>query len=236
MPDETTLARVRALLAQAEATRFPAEAEAFQTKAEALMARHLIDEAMLVADDRRRDGVVAKVVTIDNPYPSAKRTLLGAIATAFGCRTCGHQEAYGARVTKVSVVGFAADIDLVEALFTSLLVHATGAMLAAVPPPFTGVRAFRHAFLLEYAGRIRQRLAETTARARADAEAEAGTSVHPALRDRAAAVADRFAELFPHIQSARLSASATAGGAGRRAADTADLGQRRIRGQRALTN
>src|SRR5579875_2573250 len=45
--DEKMLARVRALLAKAEATTYPAEAETFTTAAQAMMARHSIDLSMI---------------------------------------------------------------------------------------------------------------------------------------------------------------------------------------------
>ena len=51
--DDPVLAKVRALLAQAESTTFEAEAEAFTAKAQELMARHAIDAALLWARSGR---------------------------------------------------------------------------------------------------------------------------------------------------------------------------------------
>ena len=85
------LGRVQALLAKAERTDFPEEAEALLAKAQDLMARHAISEAMVQAA-RARDGgsgesVTSLRVVVDAPYAGAKRTLLGAVAAANGCRT-----------------------------------------------------------------------------------------------------------------------------------------------------
>jgi len=64
----------------------------------------------------------------------------------------------------VTAVGMPADTDLVELLYTSLLVQATGAMAAATNGR-NRVKSFRRAFLLSYATRIRERLVQAQAQA-----------------------------------------------------------------------
>ncbi len=104
-----------------------------------------------------------------------------------------------------TVVGLPVDLELVELLFTSLLLQATRALAAAVRGgPSSAV--FGRGFLLAYAARIGERLAEAGRRAAAEATAAAGgpgASVLPVLARREAAVADRVAELFPRLRSTR---------------------------------
>ena len=73
----------------------------------------------------------------------------------------------------MTVVGFPADLNAVELLFTSLLVQANTAMLRAggKKDEFgrSRTRAFRQSFLVSYAIRIGERLEEATAHATAEA-------------------------------------------------------------------
>jgi hypothetical protein len=64
------------------------------------------------------------------------------------------------------VVGFQADLDAVELLFTSLLVQANAAMLQAGAKRDaygqSRTRAFHQSFLIAYATRIGERLSQAT--------------------------------------------------------------------------
>jgi hypothetical protein len=125
--DQRLLDRVRALLAKAEATDYPEEAEAYTAKAQELMTRHRIDHAVLAATaGGDRDRPAARRIAVDNPYEAAKTLLLQVVAEANTCRAVWMK-----RFGLTAVVGFAADLDATEVLFTSLLVQATRAMTAA---------------------------------------------------------------------------------------------------------
>ena len=129
--DQRMLDRVRALLAKAESTEFPEEAEALTSRAQELMTRHSIDGALLAAaaerSGRRGPGAAGgRRLFVDSPYEAAKALLLQVIATANRCRSIWHKN-----LGLCTVVGFPADLDGVELLFTSLLVQATTAMVAA---------------------------------------------------------------------------------------------------------
>jgi Protein of unknown function (DUF2786) len=236
--------RVRALLAKAESTTFPDEAEAFTAKAQELIARHAIDLAMLGRDrnDRSPTGdAVGRRVLIDDPYGKAKSMLLGAIATANGCKTV-----WSAGLGIATVFGAPNDIDAVELLFASLLTQATAAMVAATPDPAAvpgGLllrrrgrgrgkggnggqsRSFRQSFLVAYAVRIGERLQEAAATAADDARAEHGDNVLPVLAARDAAAEEACAVTFPRLRTQRISTSNPEGWvAGRAAADRARLG------------
>ncbi|MFD9124473.1 DUF2786 domain-containing protein [Kitasatospora sp. NPDC059571] len=230
------LGRIRALLAKAESTDFPEEAEALTAKAQQLMAQHSIDEALLAAGAPAKDSPAALRIGVDQPYESPKAMLLDAVAAANRCKVVWAKE-FGF----CTIVGFDADLDAVELLYTSLLVQATAAMNRAGSrrhqdgAPRT--KAFRQSFLVSYAARIRERLAEATERVTADAAAgrhlrEDGTAevsvpderLLPALAAREQAVDDTVGRMFPKLVSQRVRVSDGEGWvAGRAAADRAAL-------------
>jgi hypothetical protein len=226
------LGRVQALLAKAERTDFPEEAEALLAKAQDLMARHAISEAMVEAGRARagdRTGAVTSLrVVVDAPYAGAKRTLLGAVASANSCRTVYLGGGTGSG-QPCQVFGHPSDLANVETLFASLSLQAVRAMVTAPVPPGDTPRRFRHAFLLAYAARVGQRLRETGEAARAEAQAARGRGAEVAvvLARRDAEVDRALREAFPRTRSARSTASSGAGWrSGRSAADRAGLGQR----------
>ncbi|MFB7590319.1 DUF2786 domain-containing protein [Streptomyces sp. NPDC056169] len=195
------LTRIRALLAKAEATGYPEEAEALTAKAQELMARHSLDEATLAAGAPSPETPGAIRIGVEPPYEQAKAILLDAVATANHCRAVWN-EAYGFS----TVVGFEADLDPVELLYTSLLVQGTAAMTRAEAEQRAGGRkrtkSFRQSFLLAYANRLGARLATTSRRVAAEAP-----TLLPALASRDLAVTNRTDELFPETRSTRVRAA-----------------------------
>jgi hypothetical protein len=169
--DERVLGRIRALLAKAEATEFAEEAEALSARAQQLMAKYSIDHALLAAQEGHPEAPGGRRLAVDNPYDAPKVTLLQTVAQANRCRTVWLKE-----LGLVTVIGFPADLDAVELLFTSLLVQADGAMLRAGGKKDSygrsRTRAFRQSFLLSYAVRIGERLTEAAAHAEQEAVAE----------------------------------------------------------------
>lgn len=219
------LEKVRALLAKAESTTFPEEAEALSAKAQELMARHAIDSAM-VATGAGGDGPTGVRVPVDDPYAGAKSILLSEVAAANRCRAV-----WSKGLGFSTVLGFESDLEFVDVLYTSLLVQATSAMVAAGSQVDRSgrsrTRSFRQAFLLAYASRIGQRLREAEAAGRAAAAEEYGEALVPVLADRSAAVRAAEAEAFPHLVSRSVSVSNAAGwAAGKAAADLASLSGR----------
>ncbi|MFJ4713228.1 DUF2786 domain-containing protein [Streptomyces sp. NPDC088785] len=185
------LARIRALLAKAEATGYPPEAEALTAKAQELMARHSVDEALLASRTHTADRPGACRIGVDAPYETAKAVLLDAVAGANRCRAVW-SSAFGFS----TVVGFEADLEVVELLYTSLLVQADRAMTRAEAEQRAGGRrrtkTFRQAFLAAYAQRIGDRLAAVSGEV-AGGERE----VLPVLAAREVAVTGRVEEMFP---------------------------------------
>ena len=124
--DPGLLDRARALLAKAESTAFEEEADAFLAKAQELMTRHNLDRAVLEEPGEGVDGIEARRCWLDDPYLKQKGYLLAVVAQANRCRTVSVEE-YGF----VTMFGHPDDISATEALFTSLLVHATKQMTSA---------------------------------------------------------------------------------------------------------
>ncbi|GAA3394094.1 DUF2786 domain-containing protein [Streptomyces roseoviridis] len=196
-----TLTRIRALLAKAEATTYAEEAEALTAKAQELMARHSLDEATLAAGAPSPETPGAIRIGVDPPYEQAKAILLDAVATANHCRAVWN-EGFGFS----TVVGFEADLEPVELLYTSLLVQGTAAMTRAEAEQRAGGRkrtkSFRQSFLLAYANRLGARLAATSRRVAAEAP-----TLLPALASREVAVTARTDELFPETRASRVRAA-----------------------------
>lgn len=226
MSDSAMLGRVRALLAKAESTTFEAEAEALTAKAQELIAKHNIDQRLVEArsgDTRPRDLPGTRTVPISDPYSGPKVMLLTQVADANNTRAVWLKQS-----NICSVVGFDEDIDAVDLLFTSLLVQATAAMVAAGPQRDlygrSRTRSFRHSFLISFAQRIGERLQETTRAVVDEAVAEFGTDLLPVLASREEAVEQRLRHEFPQIRRVATRASNGAGWtAGRIAADRARL-------------
>ncbi|MFF4356300.1 DUF2786 domain-containing protein [Streptomyces sp. NPDC001604] len=195
-PESRMLTRIRALLAKAEATGFPDEAEALSAKAQELMARHSIDEALLAARAPSPDAPGACRIGVEAPYEQAKAVLLDAVATANHCRAVWNEP-----LGFSTVVGFEADLEAVELLYTSLLVQATTAMTKAETAQRAGGRrrtkTFRQSFLAAYAHRIGTRLA-------AAAETQVTDDLLPVLASREVAVTTHTDRMFPETTTTRL--------------------------------
>ncbi|MBG0853482.1 DUF2786 domain-containing protein [Streptomyces spinoverrucosus] len=228
-PESRMLTRVRALLAKAEATGFPDEAEALSAKAQELMARHSIDEALLAGQAQDGGGPSAWRIGVDQPYEQAKAVLLDAVATANHCRAVWNEP-----LGFCTVVGFEPDLEVVELLYTSLLVQATTAMTKAEAAQRAGGRkrtkTFRQSFLAAYAHRIGTRLASAAEHAaeQAATEAQAPGDLLPVLASREVAVTERMESMFPETTTTRLRGVTDAAGwtEGSRAADRAEVRSR----------
>ncbi|GAA1502497.1 DUF2786 domain-containing protein [Terrabacter terrae] len=228
--DERVLSRVRMMLAKAESTTYEAEAETFTAGAQALMARHSIDAALLAQESGGRPGrddPRGRRIGIDNPYEGPKAALLHAVASANRCRMVWSKElGFG------TVVGFEADLEAVELLFTSLLVQATRTLAVAGSRSDrhggSRTRSFRQSFLAAFAHRIGERLQEATAHEEEEAAVAArasGRELVPLLAARAEHVDEQFDVWFPEVRRTSFSAARDAEGwhFGRAAADRAQL-------------
>ena len=208
------LNRVRGLLAKAESTSFPEEAEALSAKAQELMNRHALERAMLDADLPAL--ATSRRVWLEKSYFKEKSRLVQVVARAFRSRSVAYDG-----IGFVALVGDEVDLESIELLSTSLLVQATRAMVAIGGQAGKGSEArsrpFRKAFLVAYASRIGERLAD-------DAPVS-DERLLPVLADRKQAVDTLFNEMFTHTRMSSVTVRSAAGwGAGRAAANVADLG------------
>lgn len=239
---DTVLRRIRGLLDQAESTSFPSEAETFAAKAAELMARHHVDVAMLERNRRERGGGIVEVdVELGRgQYVRARLDLLGQVAAAYDCRVLTSSAPHG-RVGHV--IGHRTDVEQTELMYTSLLVQATRAAAAeAVPRGRSGV-TFRRSFLLGFAARVGERLADQAAEAARQAEEQRSPTSDPAdpsvalvLADRRQAVDDWVADRYQRLRRLDRAAPVSRDGLdrGARAGDRADLGGRAVQGGRAM--
>lgn len=225
--DPRKLATIRVLLAKAEATEYAAEADAFTGKAQDLMTRYAIDEALLAETEGVE--VQSRRVHIDNPYAAAKAQLLATVGRVNRVKAIWDDEhAIG------TIVGAPVDLELVEMLFTSLLVQATRAMTEAGSVSTAGHRldrrpSFRRAFLLAYADRIGERLVTAGRHAEQEEAERRGSELLPVLARRSAAVDREFERLFPDSRQSRsVRVDARGWQAGRAAADQAVLARGQV--------
>jgi hypothetical protein len=235
--DKRMLSKIRALLVKAESTEFAEEAEALSARAQELMAKYSIDHALLAAEAGRKDEPSSRRLPVDNPYEGPKAQLLQEVAQANRCRSVWYKS-----LGMSAVIGFPADLEAVELLFTSLLVQANTAMLrvGAKHDRYgrSRTRAFRQSFLMSYAERIGERLAGAAGDAERQVAAEVpGRNLLPVLAARHQAVDDAVDEMFGgSLTSHRSGRVSDSEGwySGRAAADVAALhGHREVSAQSA---
>jgi hypothetical protein len=230
MTTSTDIARkVRALLDRAERTPFPAEAEAATRKALELMATHHISEAMVGTARAGHDEAPAlRSIHLErSPYIAVRMSLLVGIAGALGVHTVYSVRSSGRRV---DLIGFPADLDAVELLYSSLLLQATAAVTAERAPTSLSTIEWRRGFLAGFAERVAQRLRDAVAAASstADGTTAGGTaSVAIVLADREARIEDEVRRRYPHLGRGRppSKVSAAALARGTAAGSRADLGR-----------
>lgn len=116
------LRKVRALLDQADSTTFPEEADAFRAKADELMFKYAIDsfEVDQAKPEERQVPTMRKffVVNAENPVMEEVITLFHDVARHSRCKSVIYSRVSGP--IEGAVVGYPADVEYVEMLFTSL--------------------------------------------------------------------------------------------------------------------
>lgn len=216
------LQRIRALLNKAESTAFEAEASALTEKAQELMTRHAIDEAMVEEVGSTSDPATRRIA-IDAPYADVKSLLLQTIAEASRCRSV-----FSPALAISTVIGFSADLEAVEMLYTSLLVQAQHALTEAGRSAGAGGRtrsqSFRSAFLLSFTHRIGERLERANAHVFEQASADSGRFL-PILRSQQERVDEAVQERFGALSEGPVRGGYDAAGwaQGTIAADAAQL-------------
>jgi hypothetical protein len=216
------LAKVRALLAKAEATTFADEAEALSAKAQELISKHSLELLLHHEGDRATDAqpsTTYRRLWLDAPYIDAKANLVDEIATANRCRAV-----YAHRLGYCTVIGSPFDLDAVDLMLTSLLAQAQRAMLRHGTRNSGGrsrTRSFRQSFLISFAIHIGQRLRQV---ADDSVAATGGTALLPALRNHESDVDELTGIMFPTlVEKATAVTNAEGWAGGQLAAELADL-------------
>lgn len=238
--DQALLARVRKLLAKAEADGVTtAEAQALTAKAAELMAKYGIDRALLAAARPETDQPADRVLDVGNPWARVQAHLLCGLADAMRCQCVMLPRAEPG--SRIHMFGFGSDLERVDVLFTSVLLQMWQG-LAAAPGPASGrsLRAWRRSWLLGFAAAVvaRVRAAEEHAAGQATAPAGAdGQRAALVLATREDVIGRRLAHAYPHIRRARITYTGNGYGAGYAEGQRADIGGARLRARpsRALT-
>lgn len=215
----STVDRISALLAKAERTDNLHEADAYLVKAQQLATAASIDLALARHRQREREreqaaGPIMRTVTIGEKAKRANPHLIALFVVVAHANDA--QVDVATNSTYVVAYGLPSDLDVIDALFTSLSVQmveqaqtwlATGewrettyvrverryGFATRTKKPHTAQTA-RASFYRAYAARIAERLDEARAQAVAAASATAGAStevaasMEVALRDKAAQV------------------------------------------------
>ncbi|HKP40966.1 DUF2786 domain-containing protein [Mycobacterium sp.] len=228
MSDDKMLARIAALLRQAEGTDNAHEAEAFMAAAQRLATATSIDLAVARAHSAERTKSqmpVQRTITIGNAGTRGLRTyvqLFVVIANANDVK-CD----VASNSTFVYAYGFAEDIDASHALYASLvmqMVRASEVYISSGAHRPTPTITARINFQLAFGARIGQRLSEAREEAQRDAtkgrDSQPGTAI--ALRDKDIELKDFYRQSSAARGTWRAT-SATAGysSAARRAGDRA---------------
>ena len=228
MTDDKMLARIAALLRQAENTENAHEAEAFMAAAQRLATTTSIDLAVARAHAATRSPAqtpVQRTVTIGAAGSKGLRTYVQlfvaiAVANDVKCDVASNS-------TFVYAYGFAEDIDATHALYASLVVQmvkASDAYIATGEHRPTPTITARLNFHLAFGSRIGQRLSEARDEARRQAtqgsDQRPGTAV--ALRNKDIELKSFYREASKARGTWRAtSASAGYSSAARRAGDRA---------------
>lgn len=239
---DDVLTKVRAMLAKAEGERdLGNEAYADECVAIAMrwMAKYGIDEKLAKARAHASHVPTDKVFTVTAPYANTKNRLLTTVAKALHCQpillqTRGANE-------RVHVFGFESDLELVEMLYTSLLLQMSGALARHSIPAFLSGRALmaeRRSFMIGFIGGVKPRLEDAYALAEAEADDTGTTGKALVLASRDLAVKNALNDAYPTTRTVRITYTGRSAGAGRAAGERANIHDRPnvgSAGGRALT-
>ncbi len=229
--DNPLLARVRKLLAKAEAQgTTPDEAQSLTAKAAELMARYGIDRALLAAQNPETDQPTDRKIDIGNPWARVQGHLLCGLASAMRCQcVILPRRSPGVRI---HIFGFASDIERADVLYTSVLIQMWQGLAAAEVPSWSrSPRAWRRSWLLGFTSAViaRVRAAEQRAAAQAGHEhTDAGPGTQLVLADRAQIIERTLATAYPTTRKSRTTYSGSGYGAGYAQGQQADLGGSRL--------
>jgi hypothetical protein len=163
MTEDRILDRVRKLLAKAEGTTNQHEADAFMLKAQELIATHRLDEAAVWADLGVQERQHPHIRRISMPgqvnLVKAKRGLLATVGQANNCTVVQHRGA-----DHMSVAGMPSDTEVVELLYTSLLLQMERGLHRSRKAPGVNLTVHKNNFAWGFVEGLSQVLAEANER------------------------------------------------------------------------
>lgn len=233
-------ARVRKLMETAQNYTDKGNEQAalsYAEKAAALATKHGVEDALNEAFDEVKLNLTRKTVTVSNPYPKHRISLLGTIGRIFGCRVlkCGRNIA--------EVYGDERDIERVMFIYRVLSVHMLDGVAKARPelPERDGdkhwyfksegltpaeTKSFRVAWIVGYVQVIGERMKEAYTQTVSESTHTGAALV---LADRRSMVDNFIKELGIRVVSgSKIRVNAAGYEAGRKAGAQADLGQTRV--------
>lgn len=155
---EKMAAKIRALLAKAEATDFPEEAATYHERAEELRRKYQLAEESLIAEDAKSIMPVVREIVITNsssPFYMDHFGLWSRVSRHFGVLFRARHAARGEVIA--TVVGYASDIRLVEGLYQT----AWMTMVAQLEPSVDlSLSDEENVYRLRHSGMERNRIAK----------------------------------------------------------------------------
>lgn len=238
---EKRMETIQKLLNKAERAGSEEEAQAFASKAEELMTKWMIDDAMLRASGKlEQEKIEKRTFPWKTSYFTSDTILLDGIARAHNCKILiGYSKKY------FVIIGFTSDVDNVQNLFVSMQLQAARFAQRAfktyteetvyandVMKPMDKY-VWRRSFRDGFGNRIGERLQEQMRRTVADEAKTRGSGMELVLVDRKTQVDEFYNGLkVGKARSGQQRHNYAGSSAGRQAANSADLGNRRMGGSR----
>lgn len=190
--EDRILDRIRKLMAKAESTT-PEEAEALVAKAKELMESHRITNAILHREGSDEGIIFHRIpMRAGQNLVKAKRGLLQVIAEGNSC-----QMVFNKQAGWCEIIGFKSDTELVEVLYTSLLLQMQRAMNHALRTPSSTNMSVRKN---NFAWGFVEALQTTFSQIKHQYEGNEGVEITGALVRYDQEVADAMAERYPRLR------------------------------------
>lgn len=228
---QTTLERVRKLLAKAEGTDNEHERETFMSAAASLMAKYGIEQAMLGQGQARVTPGNRVVHVEEGSYMARHLDLIYHIAEAMGCKSIMLHPRSARNETNrkaVHIFGYLSDIERAEVMYTSLLLQMASTLRRLVVPAGHNTRSYRNSWCHGYVAKV---VDMVKAREQAAAQ-EAGSSTALVLVDRSSAVRLAFQEEYATVRKSYARTTGRGYSAGQAAGARANLGGTGLGGNR----
>lgn len=200
MRETEALDKARKLMAKAEGTDNEQEADLFFNAAIELLAKYGLDQALLDAKADTQEKPGKRIFRFYGAHKADQRGLWTVVAKYNRCVAIQSSEKIGGRYEQVMVlVGFEADIDIVEMIYTSLKLQVDQRLARIRSYNAARTRSARTRYFAGFTLAIRDRLEAAQAQAKAEVAKQPGTDL--VLRDRSLAVQHEFKNLFPNTRN-----------------------------------